>query len=175
MSHIKQVPGWNEHLASDSEAVVKAEREVSPCGRAAPACLASQRWQPAPQSSLCVARARLPMPRFDGRWPVCSPCSAVAVSRLPHRRDAAADCGHSEGGLLAGRGKMERVSAAAFVPGQQAASVGAPPCQLHCPPCAALCRRRRRRMHLHRTSSPSLGRWAEPEAGRQAQAPKAPS
>jgi hypothetical protein len=27
--HIKEVPGWNAHLASDAEAVVKAEREVS--------------------------------------------------------------------------------------------------------------------------------------------------
>lgn len=25
--HIKEVPGWNAHLASDAEAVVKAERE----------------------------------------------------------------------------------------------------------------------------------------------------
>ncbi|EFN59345.1 hypothetical protein CHLNCDRAFT_137786 [Chlorella variabilis] len=31
VSHIKQVPGWNEHLASDSEAVVKAERECPDC------------------------------------------------------------------------------------------------------------------------------------------------
>lgn len=30
ISHIKQVPGWSERLASDSEAVVKAEHEVRP-------------------------------------------------------------------------------------------------------------------------------------------------
>ena len=29
VSHIKQVPGWNERLASDAEAVVKAEHDVS--------------------------------------------------------------------------------------------------------------------------------------------------
>lgn len=34
MSHIKQVPGWNERLASDSEAVVKAEHDVRGWGGA---------------------------------------------------------------------------------------------------------------------------------------------
>ena len=29
ISHIKQVPGWNERLASDAEAIVKAEHDVS--------------------------------------------------------------------------------------------------------------------------------------------------
>jgi hypothetical protein len=28
VSHIKEVPGWSERLASDAEAVVKAERDV---------------------------------------------------------------------------------------------------------------------------------------------------
>ncbi|KAI7839005.1 hypothetical protein COHA_007245 [Chlorella ohadii] len=31
ISHIKQVPGWSERLASDSEAVVKAEHECPDC------------------------------------------------------------------------------------------------------------------------------------------------
>ncbi len=35
ISHIKQVPGWSERLASDSEAVVKAEHEVRRTGQRA--------------------------------------------------------------------------------------------------------------------------------------------
>lgn len=31
VSHIKEVPGWNEKLASDAEAVVKAEKECADC------------------------------------------------------------------------------------------------------------------------------------------------
>jgi len=32
VAHIKQVPGWSETLASDAEAVVKAEHDVSRVG-----------------------------------------------------------------------------------------------------------------------------------------------
>ncbi|KAL4430758.1 hypothetical protein ABPG75_006014 [Micractinium tetrahymenae] len=31
ISHIKQVPGWSEKLASDAEAVVKAEHDCTDC------------------------------------------------------------------------------------------------------------------------------------------------
>lgn len=109
ISHIKEVPGWSERLASDSEAVVKAEHEVRvPClqrircgmygsywqraGLAGHACSALKGLapvfltEPGLRSKEMEAAAFSPSPRTSGSLccpPACAPqCADCPVEEM---------------------------------------------------------------------------------------------
>lgn len=121
ISHIKQVPGWSEKLASDAEAVVKAEhvspqpsrmalqgRCAQPGNRAGRDAVAG--WHaswgslPGPPGSACAVSMRaeahsLHFARLRTE-PVPPPPAAAAVHRLQRGGDAAADDPDPEGSFL---------------------------------------------------------------------------
>ena len=86
VSHIKEVPGWSEELATVSEAVVKAEEVRAP---APPPCrlFCAQLLEPKRAFTACPFTFR----------PAAHPSTAAAVHRAHHRGAAAVHSGRSDG------------------------------------------------------------------------------